>query len=435
MTPSSLDFFEVRKEIMAAIKEIHLDDSLHQLTYERNEFNFNFKINDYTDTTMVDILTIAKKNIENWRIHTFERGFLSIQALNNNIFNTDDLLKNIKIRASGIYGEKSIEVTKKGGLDPSELSLVLSLIKHFGQKKAPKDPLKMLENAGCSVYAPHDNDSSFVRIAGYHNIINEVKESIIHPMRHFEIYNKITESTRKNFESNRPKAVLFTGPPGVGKTTMAKIIAKESGIPLVYIPLENIMSAYYGESTKRLALIFDLAAHYEPKDPGKGLILFLDEIDSLAPSRNEKLFEATRRMLSVLLRKIDGIETKTNYLTIGATNRKQDLDSALISRFDTIIEFPYPAVQDIKEILMLFATHLEEKDMQYLSEKMSGFSPREIKDAVKKAERIRAHELIRKIEDKSSKQSDLTKDDYLPHVDNYEAAINHRISSSSGPVH
>ncbi len=434
MKHPDLDLFEVRKEIIHAVKEANLDEATYSLNYERNEFNFNFKMDDYDDSTMVDVLAIAKKNIENWRIHTFERGFLSIQALNNNIFHTEDILKNIKIRASGMYGEKSIEITKKSGIDPSELSLVLSLIKHFTRKKAPADPLSMLESAGCSVYHPDKNQSAFDQIAGYHNVINEVKESIILPLRHHDIYQKITESTRKHADSARPKAVLFTGPPGVGKTTMARIIARESGVPLVYIPLENIMSAYYGESTKRLALIFDLAAQYAPDDPSKGLILFLDEIDSLAPSRNEKLFEATRRMLSVLLRKIDGLESRAGYLTIGATNRRDDLDAALISRFDTIIEFPWPTREDIREILALLASHLTPADVESLSERMMGFSPREIKDAMKKAERIRAHELIRRLEKGEIAKENLTETDYLPSRENYANAVEHR-KSSTGDSH
>ncbi len=173
---------------------------------------------------------------------------------------------------------------------------------------------------------------------------------------------------------------------------MVRIVAKEAGFPLIYVPIESIMSVYYGESSKRLALIFDLA--FSLADQGKKIILFLDEIDALAPSRNEKLFEATRRLLSVLLRKIDGIESRPNCLIIGATNRKDDLDQALLSRFETIINFPYPKNEDIIPILSIYAKHLSNQEKELLTKKFIGHSPRFIQSICKKSERIHATLLL-----------------------------------------
>jgi SpoVK/Ycf46/Vps4 family AAA+-type ATPase len=137
-------------------------------------------------------------------------------------------------------------------------------------------------------------------------------------------------------ETNRPKCVLFEGPPGCGKTTSAKIISQQVNIPLVYMPLEAIMSKYYGESESRLAEIFEAASAMG------SVILFIDEIDSLATSRESGLHEATRRILSTLLRKIDSFESDGEVLVICATNRKKDLDPALISRIDLDIRFELP---------------------------------------------------------------------------------------------
>jgi SpoVK/Ycf46/Vps4 family AAA+-type ATPase len=102
------------------------------------------------------------------------------------------------------------------------------------------------------------------------------------------------------------------------------------------MPLEAIMSKYYGESESRLAEIFEAASAMG------SVILFIDEVDSLATSRESGLHEATRRILSTLLRKIDSFESDGEVLVICATNRKKDLDPALISRTDLSIRFELP---------------------------------------------------------------------------------------------
>jgi SpoVK/Ycf46/Vps4 family AAA+-type ATPase len=142
--------------------------------------------------------------------------------------------------------------------------------------------------------------------------------------------------TRMKDEKNSPKCILFEGPPGCGKTTSAKIISQQVNIPLVYMPLEAIMSKFYGESENRLAEIFEAAGAL-----GK-CVLFIDEVDSLATSRESGLHEATMRILSTLLRKIDSFESDGEVLVICATNRKKDLDPALISRLDLSIRFELP---------------------------------------------------------------------------------------------
>lgn len=385
-----LSYSEIKDELDRVFLDLKLKDDKVEYSFERNEFLLRAQVPAVTDATFVEVISLAKRHVENWRIHTFEKGFLSLQALNDNIFSSEGLFQKIKIRLSGLYGEKQLEISKKGNPNQPELALITGLLKYFFKNRRKVSPLQALEEAGCNVYLPENEETGFDDFAGYQQIKNQVIETVILTFSHRDVYDSISEKTRVKFENNRPKAVLFSGPPGVGKTTMARIISHETGIPLVYVPLENIMSAYYGESARRLAAIFDIAAgsHLD------GLIIFLDEIDSLALSRNEKLFEATRRMLSVLLRKIDGIESKANYLTVGATNRRQDLDPALLSRFDTIIEFPEPGRDDIINILSLYAKHLDKKEKTTLAEKMAGFSPRTIKDICRKAERIHARELI-----------------------------------------
>jgi SpoVK/Ycf46/Vps4 family AAA+-type ATPase len=102
----------------------------------------------------------------------------------------------------------------------------------------------------------------------------------------------------------------------VGKTTVARIIAGDVKVPLVYVPIESIMSKWYGQSSQNLSMIFETA------DEIGGAIIFLDEIDALAGSRDQNMFEATRRVLSVLLRKLDGIDSVTSTVTIGPPTGK-----------------------------------------------------------------------------------------------------------------
>jgi SpoVK/Ycf46/Vps4 family AAA+-type ATPase len=169
---------------------------------------------------------------------------------------------------------------------------------------------------------------------------------------------------------------------------MARILAKEAGLPLVYVPIENILSKYYGESAQNMAAIFDACDAFERA------ILFLDEIDSLAGSREEGMIESTRRVLSVLLRKIDGFERKSGILTIGATNRAMDLDRALLSRFDTIIRFPMPDLHEREAIFRQYVHHLNDAELKKLAELGEGLSGRNIRDICQMAERRWARRLV-----------------------------------------
>lgn len=377
---------EIRAELDRVAQETGFDVQKLQVSFERSDFNLRTEVADVNDALLIDVIAIAKRHLENWRIHTFEKSFLSIQALNESLFQTDGLLDKIKIRISGLYGEKALEITKKGALVPAELSLVTAILRRAVGKAQSKDALAELADMGCHVYRPTD---ALPAIAAFQKLREKLRETLVLPLKNPEVYDKIARQTRSEFAVNRPRAVLFTGPPGTGKTTMARHVGKEAGLVVVHIALENILSAYYGESTKRLAGIFDVAMTYR-----QPLILFLDEIDALAPSRNEKLFEASRRLLSVLLRKIDGLETQSNIITVGATNRWQDLDSALLSRFDTILEFNEPAEEDILELMNFYAKQLLAEDSKKLAKQMVGLSVRAIRDVCLRAERHLAREQI-----------------------------------------
>ncbi|KAH7674560.1 Adenosinetriphosphatase protein [Dioscorea alata] len=118
------------------------------------------------------------------------------------------------------------------------------------------------------------------------------------------------------------------------------------------------MSKYYGESERLLGTVFSLA-----NEMSTGAIVFLDEVDSFAVARDDEMHEATRRLLSVILRQIDGFEQDKNVVVIAATNRKNDLDPALISRFDSMITFDLPDQQTREKIVAQYAKHLARSDL------------------------------------------------------------------------
>lgn len=260
------------------------------------------------------------------------------------------------------------------------------------QASNENDPVAVLEKHSCSVFLPHTqkNALTWEYLAGYEHIKRDIEDTVLLALTHGDVYDQITATTRMKNETNRPKCVLFEGPPGCGKTTSAKIISQQVSIPLVYMPLEAIMSKYYGESESRLAEIFEAAAAMG------SVILFIDEVDSLATSREAGLHEATRRILSTLLRKIDSFESEGEVLVICATNRKKDLDPALISRLDLSIRFDLPDANTRASIFQRYAKQLSKAEIEELGRMSIHLSGRDISDICKDAERKWASKYIRK---------------------------------------
>src|SRR5215467_9242696 len=178
-------------------------------------------------------------------------------------------------------------------------------------------------------------------IGGLKEEIQKVREMIELPLRHPEIFEKL------GIEA--PKGILLRGPPGTGKTLLAKAVANESNSHFISISGPEIMSKFYGESEARLREIFKEAKEKSPS------IIFIDEIDSIAPKREEVTGEVERRVVSQLLSVMDGLAARGKVIVIAATNRPNAIDPALRrpGRFDREIEIKVPDKRGRLEILQI----------------------------------------------------------------------------------
>ncbi|GAB5033850.1 aaa-type atpase family protein [Nannochloropsis oceanica] len=252
------------------------------------------------------------------------------------------------------------------------------------------DPVSRLKKLGAEVFEKAtEEELDWTCLAGYESIKAEVEDTVVMALQHAEAYDAIARQTRERYESNRPRAVLFEGPPGTGKTLTARIIASRTEVPLVFISTERVLSKWYGDSEKNLAKVFEAC-----KELG-GAIIFIDEVDALAASRDTNMHEATRRLLSVILQSIEGFRGRNKNVLICATNRKQDLDSALLSRFDVSIKFDLPTCPARQAIFARYAKHLAGNELARLAEASEAYSCRDIKEVCENTERKWASKTIR----------------------------------------
>ena len=184
------------------------------------------------------------------------------------------------------------------------------------------------------------------------------------PLRHPELFKRLGVEA--------PKGVLLHGPPGTGKTLLAKAVANETNANFYTIGGPEIMSKYYGESEERLRNVFEQAEKNAPS------IIFIDEIDSIAPKREEVTGEVEKRIVSQLLSAMDGMSSRGKVVVIGATNRINAIDPALRrpGRFDREIEIGVPDRNGRLEILQIHTRGMpvaNDVNLQKLADISHGF--------------------------------------------------------------
>ncbi len=202
--------------------------------------------------------------------------------------------------------------------------------------------------------------TTYEDIGGLHEEIQRVREMVELPLRHPELFQRLGIEP--------PKGVLLHGPPGCGKTLLARAVANESEANFYSINGPEIMSKFYGESEARLREIFQQAQQNSPS------IIFVDELDAIAPKREEVTGEVERRVVAQLLALMDGLSGRGNVIVIGATNRPSALDPALRrpGRFDREIEIGVPDKQGRHEVLQIHTRGMPLHGVEKSEEEKSG---------------------------------------------------------------
>ncbi|MFP3204378.1 MAG: CDC48 family AAA ATPase [Metallosphaera yellowstonensis] len=213
-------------------------------------------------------------------------------------------------------------------------------------------------------------------IGGMKNVIQKIRELVELPLRHPELF--------KRLGIEPPKGILLYGPPGVGKTLLAKAVANETESYFTSINGPEIMSKFYGESEQRLREIFEDAKKHAPA------IIFIDEVDAIAPKRDEVIGEVERRVVAQLLTLMDGLESRGNVIVIAATNRPNAVDPALRrpGRFDREIEIPLPDKQGRLEILQIHTRNMplaKDVELEKLAEISHGYTGADLSALVREA--------------------------------------------------
>ncbi|WP_332899718.1 CDC48 family AAA ATPase [Haladaptatus sp. CMSO5] len=231
-----------------------------------------------------------------------------------------------------------------------------------------EEPISGFEKTGGGI--------TYEDIGGLQQEIQRVREMVELPMKHPQIFKKLGIEP--------PQGVLLHGPPGTGKTLLAKAVANETSASFFSIAGPEIISKYYGESEQQLREIFEDAAEESPS------IIFIDELDSIAPKREDVTGEVERRVVAQLLTMMDGLEARGNVIVIAATNRVDSVDPALRrpGRFDREIEIGVPDEEGRKEILQVHTRGMplaDDVSLDDLAEETHGFVGADIESLTKES--------------------------------------------------
>ncbi|EAA13814.4 AGAP009625-PA [Anopheles gambiae str. PEST] len=224
---------------------------------------------------------------------------------------------------------------------------------------------------------PENITESWDSIAGLDDVCQEIKESLVFPVCHRDMF-------AGSALYQPPKGVLLYGPPGCGKTLIAKATAKEAGMRFINLDVAMLTDKWYGESQKLASAVFTLAVKIQP------CIIFIDEIDSFLRARNSSDHEATAMMKTQFMMLWDGLNTESDstIIVMGATNRPQDLDKAILRRMPAQFHIGLPNEEQRHKILQLILANEKvapEVDYLQLARKTNGYSGSDLKEVCRNA--------------------------------------------------
>ncbi|XP_022900366.1 outer mitochondrial transmembrane helix translocase-like [Onthophagus taurus] len=234
---------------------------------------------------------------------------------------------------------------------------------------------------------PEDINVTWSDIAGLESTVQELRETVILPIQRRELFadSQLTQA---------PKGVLLHGPPGCGKTLIAKATAREAGTCFINLDVSILTDKWYGESQKLAAAVFTLAVKIQP------CIIFIDEIDSFLRARNSTDHEATAMMKAQFMSFWDGLITDPNCTVIimGATNRPQDLDRAILRRMPAAFHIPLPNATQRRQILELILINepVEDNvDVNKIARSTDGFSGSDLRELCRNASVYRVRDYMK----------------------------------------
>ncbi|MFA5019581.1 MAG: CDC48 family AAA ATPase [Candidatus Pacearchaeota archaeon] len=280
----------------------------------------------------------------------------------------------------------------------------LHQIKFVVVNTSPGKPVVITENTDIAVNSKAVEiaeekfiDVTYEDVGGLTEEVKKVREMIELPLKHPEIFERLGVEP--------PKGVLLHGPPGTGKTLLAKAVANESEANFILLNGPEVMSKFYGESEKKIRDIFNEAEKTAPT------IIFIDEIDAIAPKREDVQGEVERRVVSQLLTMMDGLKTRGRVVVIGATNRPNSIDPALRrpGRFDREVSINVPDKKGRLSILKIHTRNMpltKDVNLESLASITHGFVGADIASLAKEA----AMNVLRRVLPKM----DLKEDEEIP---------------------
>ncbi|QLG70901.1 hypothetical protein HG535_0A08470 [Zygotorulaspora mrakii] len=237
-----------------------------------------------------------------------------------------------------------------------------------------------------SVVTADEIKVNFQDIGGLDNIVADLHESVVYPLMMPEVYTN-------NPLLQAPSGVLLYGPPGCGKTMLAKALAKESGANFISIRMSSIMDKWYGESNKIVDAMFSLANKIQP------CMIFIDEIDSFLRERASTDHEVTAMLKAEFMTLWDGLLTSGRVMIVGATNRINDIDSAFLRRLPKRFLIPLPRKEERLRILEVLLkdtkTDKREFSMETIALHTNGMSGSDLKELCREAALTAAREYIK----------------------------------------